>query len=550
MKRTSVYIGGLVVGIVAMGAFATSDTGVYAGIQRSMETFTSVFRRISMQYVDDVDPEAVVAAGIERMLQSLDPYSEFIPAGEDDDVEMLSTGKYTGFGITVERLDSALVVSNVRTGHPAHRAGMRIGDRLLWIDSVRVDTVMPGNLRPYTRGAVGSMAAVRILRDGRPDTLTLSVLRSEVDVENVAHAERTADGVAYVKVIRFSRKTGNDVRAAITTLRKQGPLRGLVLDLRDNPGGLLEAAVDLCGVFLPKNSPVVQTQGRDAQESRTYRVSSDPLEPLLPLAVLIDEGSASASEIVAGALQDHDRGIVLGRRSFGKGLVQTVLDLPYDAKVKLTTARYYTPSGRCIQRVDHSKMLRRTGSTVLQGRTFATRAGRIVRELDGIEPDSTIGDTVFPAAVQFLVEHSMFFRFGSSITGPWDALPKGFAVDAAMVDAFLRFVTTQPAARRSALLAALATAREAAVRAGASPTTIKQLETAETMANRELERTLRSHDALIRELLEQDIRARFSDERVRIARSLRFDPVLAAATSILGSPRYSTFLAPKAPNEH
>lgn len=550
MKRISVYLGGALIAVSSIGWYALSDNDLFVGIQRSIATFTEVFRKISLQYVDDVDPEAIVEAGVERMLETLDPYSEFIPPGEDDDVEMLATGKYTGFGITVERLDSSLVVSNVRTGHPAHRAGLRIGDRLLFIDSVRVDTLAPGDLRPHTRGSAGTTATVRILRDGRSDTIVLRVLRSEVAVQNIAHAERRADGLAYVKVVRFSRQTGGDVRNAIAELKRQGPLRGLVLDLRDNPGGLLDAAVELCGVFLPRGTTVVTTRGREAQDSRTYRVANDPMEPSLPLAVLINGGSASASEIVAGAIQDHDRGIILGRRSFGKGLVQTVLDLPYEASMKLTTARYYTPSGRCIQRIDHSRVLRRTASRADTVRKFATASGRIVHELDGIDPDSTIADTVFPAPVQHLLDRSVLFRFGSRYTASWTELPTAFGVDAATVDAFFKFVATQPAERRSPVLGSLAASKAAAVKAGLSAATIKAMETTERQAEREVERTLRQHEPLLRELLEQEIRSRFSDEGVRIARSLTFDPVLRAASQILGSTRYSTFLAPQTRNEH
>lgn len=550
MKRISVYVGGALIAVSSVGWYALSDNDLFVGIQRSIATFTEVFRKISMQYVDDVDPEAVVKAGVERMLETLDPYSEFIPPGEDDDVEMLATGKYTGFGITVERLDSTLVVSNVRTGHPAHRAGMRIGDRLLTIDSVRVDTLAPGDLRPHTRGSAGTTATVRILRDGRPDTIVLRVLRSEVAVQNIAHAERRADGLGYVKVVRFSRQTGGDVRNAIADLKRQGPLRGLVLDLRDNPGGLLDAAVELCGVFLPRGAMVVTTRGREAQDSRTYRVTNDPMEPSLPLAVLINGGSASASEIVAGAIQDHDRGIILGRRSFGKGLVQTVLDLPYEASMKLTTARYYTPSGRCIQRIDHSKVLRRTAARADTVRKFATASGRIVHELDGIDPDSTISDTAFPAPVQHLLDRSVLFRFGSRHTALWTELPAAFVVDAATVEAFFKFVVTQPAERRSPVLGSLAASKAAAVKAGLSAATIKAMESTERQAEREVERTLRQHEPLIRELLEQEIRSRFSNEGVRLARSLTVDPVLRAASQILGSARYSTFLAPQTRNEH
>ena len=550
MKRTTVYAGGFLTFVLSIGALSITDDSVFVGIQRSMETFTEVFRKISLNYVDDVDPETVVEAGISSMLEALDPYSEYIPAGEDDDVEMLATGRYTGFGITVERLDGTLVIANVRAGLPAQRAGLRIGDRLLRIDSARVDTIAPGNLRPYTRGEVGSVAAVYVMRDGRADTLRFDVQRSQVNVENVANAERMSDGTGYVKLVRFSRQTGNDVRSAIADLRKQGVLNGLVLDLRDNPGGLLDAAVDLCGVFLPKGTLVVSTRGRDQRDARAYRVMSDPAEPTLPLAILINSGSASASEIVAGAVQDHDRGVVLGRRSFGKGLVQTVLELPFEASMKLTTARYYTPSGRCIQRIDHSTALRRKSEKADTVRTFATSAGRVVRELDGIEPDSTVSDTAFPAPIQHLVNQSVLFRFANRHTGPLESLPQAFTVDSKLMDDFFRFMQAQPADRRSPVLGSLSASKASATKAGLSAATVKGLEAAERVAERDVERSIRQHEPLLRDLLDREIRARFSDERLRISRSLPFDPVVTAAGNVLRSTRYTTFLTPKTRNEH
>lgn len=551
MKRTIVIISGSLVFTLAVGAFALRDGSIYLRLQRSMETFSEVFRHISMNYVDDVDPEAVVEAGIDGMLAKLDPYSDFIGPNDDDDVEMLSTGQYTGFGIAVARMDSVLVVTNVRTGQPAHRAGMRIGDRLLYIDDARVDSLSPSDLRAFTRGMPNTWSTVRVLRDGRSDTVALRVMRSDVEVENVAHAELMPDGNGYIKLSRFSRRATQDVRAAIADLRTQGMMRGLILDLRDNPGGLLDAAVGICEIFLPKGSMVVSTRGRDGQDTRTYKVNTEPQEPSLPLTVLINERSASASEIVAGAIQDHDRGVILGRRSFGKGLVQTVVSLSNDASLKMTTSRYYTPSGRSIQRVDHTKLLRRSDANpyATTGR-FQTKAGRIVVEHNGIEPDTTVADSAFPVSIEHLVDEGVFFRFGTQFTSVIEALPSSFAVDQKVIDTFIRFVDSQPSGRRSPILADLVASRERAQREQWPMPTVKLIEAAEKAAERDVAKALRQHESLVRELLEQEIRSRFTDERVRIARSLRLDPVVKAASTILSSSRYSTFLSPGTTAEH
>ena len=248
-----------------------------------------------------------------------------------------------------------MFITGVRKNGPAALAGIKIGDRLTSINGVRVDTLTPAALRPYTKGVAGSYATVQIVRDGFSDTLNCKVQRTDLPVENVAEAVRMSNGIGYIKLSRFSRRTAYDVRSSLEQLKSEGALTGIILDLRDNPGGLLEAAVTTTDLFVPKGSVIVSTKGRADDEEKVYTSKSEPIEPTLPLAVLINERSASASEIVAGAIQDLDRGVIIGKRSFGKGLVQSVLSLPYESAMKLTTSRYYTPSGRSIQAINYAQ---------------------------------------------------------------------------------------------------------------------------------------------------------------------------------------------------
>ncbi|HLP28232.1 MAG TPA: S41 family peptidase, partial [Candidatus Didemnitutus sp.] len=348
--------------ILAFTVFATGasaapvpadDASFYLRLARSLESFGAVFREVNTTYVDEVDPEDLVEVGIDAMLRHLDPYSTYMKFDETDDLDMLSTGAYVGFGISVGRRDSMLTIIDIRQDGPAKKSGIRIGDHLIAIDAVRTDTMSPQSLRPHTRGAAGSSAKLRVLRDGRKDTIEVDVRREELPVETVGHAELLPGGIGYVRLARFARGTGLAVRRALSDLQEQTDLRGFILDLRDNPGGLLDAAVDVVELFVPNNSVIVTTRGRDGNEYRSYTSNEEPIEPTLPLAVLINERSASASEIVAGAIQDLDRGIIIGKRSYGKGLVQTMVPLPNEATLKLTTSRYFTPSGRSIQRIDY-----------------------------------------------------------------------------------------------------------------------------------------------------------------------------------------------------
>jgi carboxyl-terminal processing protease len=536
---------------------SSDDASFYLRLARSLESFGAVMREVSTTYVDDVDPEDLAEVGIDAMLQHLDPYSVYMRGDESEDVDMLTTGNYVGFGISVGRRDSVLTIVDVREDGPAVKAGIRVGDRLLTINDVRTDTMSPASLRPHTRGAIGSRATLRILREGRRDTLTLTITRSELPVQTVSHSEILPGSIAYVRVERFARGTGVAVRKALGELRDRTDLRGIIIDLRDNPGGLLDAAVDLVELFVPRNSVIVSTRGRDASERRTYSSNEDPIEPTVPLAVLINEGSASASEIVAGAIQDLDRGIIIGKRSFGKGLVQTVVPLPNDATLKLTTSRYYTPSGRTIQRIDYrSKRMGTSGepSGTITGLetgepNFTTANGRRLSHHNGIDPDTAVSDSILPGVVAYLDRSDLIGRFATVWSSTRDSLPAGFKVDRTVFDEFMAYVDASPAQKRSPLLRELADARQRALNAGWSAPSLKSIESAERALEREVSKTLRSHQAIICERLEQEIRTRFGNDRARATRALRIDPMVQAARSILASPAYQAILGVQVPTD-
>jgi carboxyl-terminal processing protease len=535
-KRFAILI--VVVAGLSFGFVRINDGSMYARIARSLELMGEVFRNVSLNYVEDVDPEVVIEAGINGMLRSLDPYTTYIKDEDSEDIDMLSSGSYAGFGISIDRIDSMLVITNVRQDYPAHRAGLRIGDRIVAVDGTIVDTLLPRDLRKYTRGPLHTDVHVRVVRDGRPDTIAVTMQRAVIDAGSVSYYEVLNGGVAYVKLARFGRRAAVEVRNAIDEMRSTTTLRSIVLDLRDNPGGLLDAGVGVAKLFVPKGSTIVATRGRDANESRTLVADTDPYEPNLPIAVIINERSASAAEIVAGAIQDVDRGIIVGRKSFGKGLVQTVVPLPGDAQLKMTTSRYFTPSGRSIQRIDYSSF-RKSKGTPTDTAVFYTRIGRTVRELSGIEPDTILNDVTLPAPIQHLVSNNVLFRFATWYTSNLEAPPQSYDK---IVETFIRYLDNVPPGKRSAVLASLAESRRTAEADGYPPAVIRSLEQTERLAEREFQRTLRSHADVLRVHLEREIRHRFEPERVRAAIDLRLDYVVQATSSILSSRRYALFL--------
>jgi carboxyl-terminal processing protease len=406
---------GMVLG--AFGGFVLAPTGEYfLKVHKGIDVFGKVFKEITANYVDEIDPEKFMQAGIEGMLGILDPYTIFIAKEDGDEVDLLTNGKYGGIGVTIGVRDGAIQVMTVMEGYSAQRQGMQPGDRIIQVDSIVVRNRRPDDVRSLTRGEPGTTVRVVVEREGESAPLEFTLIREEIQIKNITYAEFITDGVAYIKLERFSRRAGDELRQAIRELQLKGEIRNVILDLRGNPGGLLDAAVDVVSKFVPRGSLIVSTKGRRPDADKQYRSTEEPLLPDAKLVVLVDRNSASASEIVAGAVQDLDRGVVVGTRSFGKGLVQTILPLNYGAQLKITTARYYIPSGRSIQEIDYMHRDRSGVFVTVPDslkREFKTSRGRRVVELGGITPDSTVQPADPGPMVREINRRSLFFRFAN-----------------------------------------------------------------------------------------------------------------------------------------
>ncbi|MDL1893640.1 S41 family peptidase, partial [Sphingobacteriales bacterium CHB3] len=356
MKRTKYFVlGAAIIGavVLSVGFGPPVDTDFFFKINKGIDIFGRVYKEISLNYVDEVDPEKFMQAGIKGMLGTLDPYTVFIDKEDGDEVEMLTNGRYGGIGVTIGARDGSVQVISVMDGHAAQRAGIIPGDKIIEIDGTKVADKNSNEVRSYMRGEPGTEVKILIQREGENKPILFVVVREDIRVKNVTYAEFIGNGIAYVRLERFSRKAGDELRQSLKELKLKGEIKGLVLDLRGNPGGLLDAAVDVVSKFVTKGNLIVSTKGRRPESEKQYNSVEEPLLPDVPLIVLVNRSSASASEIVAGAIQDLDRGIVVGTRSFGKGLVQTIVPLNYGAQLKVTTARYYIPSGRSIQEIDY-----------------------------------------------------------------------------------------------------------------------------------------------------------------------------------------------------
>ena len=356
------------------------------GLGRNMEITVNMMRELSLGYVDPIDPDRLMEGAAAGMVSDLDPYTEYISEEGMSDFELLTTGKYGGVGALIRKKGDWVVIAQPYQGTPSDRAGLRIGDRILEIDGRDARGFTTEEVSSRLKGEPGSRVKVTVLHlDSTRQTVTLR--RERIAIPGVPYAGWAADGIGYIRHSDFTEGCYEEMRAAVERLRAEGGLKGLILDYRSNGGGIMQEAVKILSMFVPKGTAVVTTKGRN--ERQDYRTESEPILPDLPLAVLVNGNTASASEIVAGALQDLDRAVLIGQRSFGKGLVQTTRPLGYNTMLKLTTAKYYIPSGRCIQAIDYSHSQEGSVRVVPDSLVseFTTRAGRKVYDGGGIMPD-------------------------------------------------------------------------------------------------------------------------------------------------------------------
>lgn len=378
---------------------------------RGEQLLSSVYQAILNEYVEDVSPDELFRSGVKGMLEHLDPYGELIEERQNSEVDVLARGVYSGLGIKVRNRDGSHVVTSIYD-EIRPLTNLRIGDEILRIDSADLRVSRVDDLRPLLRGQPGTAVRLLVRRPGVSDSLELRVLRRTVSIDPLPLADISDDGILYLKLTRFSRSLVDSVSATLRRVYDEGSVRGVLLDVRGNPGGLLEAAVAVADNFVEAGTPIVQMKGRQPSYARMYRAKNEPIDAEVPIVVIVDAQSASASEILAGALQDLDRAVVIGERTFGKGLVQTLVPLDYNAWLKLTTSRYYIPSGRCIQRYAYPDGKAARVEADADGVDFHTiRLKRRVRESNGILPDITIPRDSLSPLLACLERNEAYFSF-------------------------------------------------------------------------------------------------------------------------------------------
>jgi carboxyl-terminal processing protease len=435
--KKSILIGSVV--LLSTGFFAfTSD---FFEVAKQMEIYTTLFKELNMYYIDEINPAQLTESAINNMLEELDPYTRYYDEQGVEEVKINSSGEYSGIGADSRYYDRKLVISEVFEGYSADSAGIKVGDQILKIDDVMVEDYDNEQVINLLMGVPGSTVDLLINRNGKQMSYTLT--REKIQVDPVPHYQMITPDIGYIAFNRFNNKASSSVKNAFVDLKTKG-MDKLILDLRGNPGGLLNEAIDITNFFIPKNEVVVSTKAKIKKWSEVYRTRYEPIDLEIPVVVLIDGRSASASEIVAGSLQDLDRAVIVGERSFGKGLVQRYRNLTYGTKLKLTISKYYTPSGRNIQELDYTH---RNGQEVPKfsdetRNAFKTRNGRTVYDGGGIEPDVILEKSLETEATKALMKSDAIFSFANDFyyKNNQIAKPEEYVLGEAEYNSFVKYL--------------------------------------------------------------------------------------------------------------
>lgn len=542
------------VAALALSAIAATRSNK-AEITRNLDIFNSLYKELQTNYVDSIDAEKSINTAIAAMLNDIDPYTEYFPASQQEDITMMTSGEYAGIGsVILEKPGKGVFISEPYEGSPAQKAGLRPGDHIIMIDNDTVTTWHSSQVSGKLKGQAGTQVKVTVNRPYAADSiLTFDITREKIQLPAVPYYGVVRDNIGYINLTSFTDKAATDVRNALIELKKDPRVKSIVLDLRGNRGGLLEAAVKIVGLFVPKNTEVLRTRGKGLLNEKVYKTTSAPVDTQIPLAVFIDGGSASSSEITAGALQDLDRAVIIGNRSFGKGLVQSTRPLPYDGVLKVTIAKYYIPSGRLIQAIDYSH--RNPDGSVARipdslTNVFKTVHGREVRDGGGITPDIDIDYGEANRLTYNIVSDNWAFDYATRYAAqhPEIAPAEEWQITDSIFDDFKQFIDPEKFNYDKVCEQMLESLKKAAEIEGyMNDSTRKEFTVLEGLLKHNLGHDLDNNRKDIEEILASEIIRRYYYQKGQVIEALKRDATLDSAVVVLNDKaRYKQILSPAA----
>lgn len=449
MRNSKYILFGLVLVLwVVMPAAAQNQTDQTFEVLKNLDIYSNLIKELNAEYVDEIQPGELTKTAIDAMLESLDPYTNFIPESEVEDYKFITTGQYGGIGALIHQQGDYVIISEPYEGSPAQKSDLRAGDKILEVNGQQAKGKTYDEVSAILKGQAGTSVALVVLREGSDKPIEKSITREIIKIDNIPYSGMVADGIGYIKLNSFTQNAGKEVKQSFQKLREGNTVKGLIIDLRGNGGGLLNEAVDISNIFVDKGQEIVTTKGKVSEKNRTYKTLFPVSDDKIPLVVLVDRLSASASEILSGAMQDLDRGVIIGQRTFGKGLVQNVVPLSYNAQMKITVAKYYIPSGRCIQAIDYSHKDGNGHSSKIPDsliREFSTKNGRKVYDGGGIDPDLVTPRRNFSNIALSLYRKYLIFDYATRFqqTHPTIAPPSQFTISDSLFTDFLSFVQSR-----------------------------------------------------------------------------------------------------------
>lgn len=420
MNKSIKILGLVTILMVGMSAIVIQNDKLFE-ITKNIEIFANAFQKLNTNYVDEIDPSELMRIGIDAMVSSLDPYTNYISESQIESYRLANEGKYQGMGAVIEKVGDYITIIEAYEDGPSLKAGLKVGDQIIEVNGFKTKGKSTDEMNAIAKGVAGTVMNLRVKRPGENKELDIELIRGETAIPNVPYSGRVADNIGYISLTVFTQNAGKNISEALVKLKKDEGLDGVILDLRDNGGGLLREAIAICNIFLPQGMEVVTTKGKIKERDRTFSTMRPAIDPEIPIVVLTNKSSASASEIVSGVIQDYDRGVVMGQRTFGKGLVQNVEEIGYNSRVKLTTSKYYIPSRRCIQAVKYEN-----GEPVdipdAERSKFKTANGRVVLDGGGVAPDVKLPAKDHSEFTKALIDDKIIFKYVNEYTSDIDSI--------------------------------------------------------------------------------------------------------------------------------
>jgi len=542
MRRLKKFVVVATLAVVVCGAVAFTNTPSYFEITKNLDIFTTLYKELNTYYVDTLNPEKLMQSGIHNMLEGLDPYTDFIPEEDMEDYRMQTTGKYGGIGAIIGTRGEWVMVTEPYEGFPADKAGLRAGDKIIEVDGKNAKNYKTDQVSAMLKGKPGTEVIVKFKRlqaDGSEAEMSTKMTRQEIKVKNVPYFGMVDDNVGYIRLGSFTERAGAEVKSALMSLEAKGKLKGVILDLRGNPGGLLNEAINVANVFVDKNKEIVSTKGKLDEWNKSFPTINDPVDLKIPVVVLADGGSASAAEIVSGSLQDLDRAVIIGQKTFGKGLVQSTRSLPFNAKLKITTAKYYIPSGRCIQAINYAERnedgsVKRVPDSLKVA--FKTKySGRTVYDGGGIDPDIEIEPEKFSNIAFSLLTKNHIFDYATEYRAKHDKIgpAKLFELDDKGYADFVSWVSKKEydyTTRSEKILEQLKTTAEKEKYSDAIKDDLEAMK--KTMMH-DKTHDLQKEKAQIKSLLEEEIVSRYYLNTGRTESSFKSDTEVKKAVDLI-----------------